>query len=190
MTTTTTIRLDQLTAEQREALFHDNIKLAEYIAKRYGQGRLPHDDRRQAARIGLMKAARKWDPTLSEQFSPYAAVAVRREIDRVSCREVISAMMTDIDGLAACADGPDPEQELLNAQQEQELERIAAEQHRELVDAAAPRKRAWRGHVWSPREVVEMYAKGTPQARIALALGVSRQRIGQIVADARKRAAQ
>lgn len=188
----------RLTTAQRLALFEDNEKLAEWATSHYfklfgHQSRLSADEFRQAARIGLMKASRNWDPNRGTAFSAYAEAAMRNEIQRTDQLEgsieirdddnnVVRLAFRDIDELATVM--PDtnilgPEQELLSAEQEKML--------LDMINASGARKRAWRGHVWNPSEVAERLMQGDTQASIAAALGVSRQRIGQIVDSIRRR---
>ncbi len=67
-------------------LVEGNIGLIYAIARRYGLD-LPYDDRLQAGRIGLMRAAMTWDPSRSE-FSTYAYLRIRAEINYTCAFEV------------------------------------------------------------------------------------------------------
>ena len=63
---------EPLTMEQRK-LVAEHYKYAERLADRRVRSCLPPEDRRQEAYIGLMYAARTFDPGMGWQFKTYAA---------------------------------------------------------------------------------------------------------------------
>lgn len=63
-----------------EQLVSSHMPLAASIAKRYSGYQLPLDDLFQEACIGLMKAARKFDPSIGVRFATYAQHQMKSEI--------------------------------------------------------------------------------------------------------------
>lgn len=65
------------------ALVEANLRFVVYVAKGYyaRSRRVPFDDIVAAGNIGLVKAARKWDPSLGFRFCSFAVWRIRSEID-------------------------------------------------------------------------------------------------------------
>jgi len=165
----------ELSQKERKALFDRNIRLAEWCARRYGQGQLSHDDRRQAARIGLWKACMSWSSD-GAALSTYALRCIYNEI-RLACARERVREYADVDLLVDVLEDtsmPTPEQVL--AQREQAV----------LGEALSVANRVpHRVKRATAADIVTMMGEGRLQSEIAQALGVSRQRIGQVVADVR-----
>ena len=59
-----------------------NIPVAEAVASRYHQRGLDDDDIDAVARLGLVKAARRFDPSLGHDFLSFAVPTIRGEVRR------------------------------------------------------------------------------------------------------------
>ncbi len=67
----------------RERLIHRYLPLANSIARRFDRGdRVPLDDLRQIAAIGLLKALDRYDPAVGTAFSTFAVPTMQGEIRR------------------------------------------------------------------------------------------------------------
>lgn len=66
----------------RDQLFGCHMKLAVWIARRYGWSRLPLEDRIQEGNIGLLKAIDRFDPRRGSKFSTYAVWWIRQGVTR------------------------------------------------------------------------------------------------------------
>jgi RNA polymerase sigma-B factor len=66
----------------RDELVTRHLRLAEQIARRYGHTSEPLDDLVQVARIGLINAARRWDPDRGTAFSTFAVPTIMGELRR------------------------------------------------------------------------------------------------------------
>ena len=77
-----------------EALVLDNLGLARMVAHRYMNTGIEFDDLEQTARIGLVKAARKYDPERGVKFSAFAVPVMNNEINLVlrGMRKCVSAV--------------------------------------------------------------------------------------------------
>lgn len=78
-------RLTALSAQgdsyAREKLIESNLRLVVSIAKRYlANSKMPFIDLIQEGNIGLIKAAKKFDPTLGYKFSTYATWWIKQSI--------------------------------------------------------------------------------------------------------------
>jgi RNA polymerase sigma factor CnrH len=72
---------DTLTTADRDALFSDNLPLADYLLGRlHLPGWVDPDDARQEALVGLWKAAEKFDPSRGLKFSALATACVRNQV--------------------------------------------------------------------------------------------------------------
>ena len=80
-----------LTPAQSQLIVRDNKfvhdGLVHTVARRFAQTGMPYDDIVQAGRLGLVEAARKFDPSRGKQFSTYAVPWVRSEIQRARGRD-------------------------------------------------------------------------------------------------------
>lgn len=65
-----------------EQLVERYLPLAEKVARRYRRSTEPLDDLVQVARIGLLKAATRWDPARGLVFSTYAVPTMMGELRR------------------------------------------------------------------------------------------------------------
>lgn len=172
-----------LTATQMK-LFEDNLRLVPYVAHRYGHNVMPlKDDRLQAARIGLWRAVRSYDPTREIRLVTYAVRVMVRTIRRTAKQErakVPTMLFKDlrwqlrkqrsrsnlIDRLMADSTG-DPESHAMSAAY--------------FAVAARLRLRAREDAAWTPLDVLYMMSQGVRQSDIARKLNISRERIRQIV---------
>jgi len=66
----------------RERLVTEHLPVAEHIARRFSQHGPPEDDVVQVARIGLIKAVDRFDPTLGHDFMSFAVPTVMGEVRR------------------------------------------------------------------------------------------------------------
>jgi RNA polymerase sigma-B factor len=65
-----------------EELAERNLSLADSLAMRYRHTSEPLDDLIQVARLGLIKAARRWDPDRGVAFSAFAVPSILGELRR------------------------------------------------------------------------------------------------------------
>lgn len=68
--------------ELREQLIKDHVALADHLAWRFGHWRRSQEDLVQVARLGLVKAVDRFDPTRGVQFSTYASATILGELKR------------------------------------------------------------------------------------------------------------
>jgi RNA polymerase sigma-B factor len=69
-------------ARAGEQLIEKYLPLADMLARRYARSREPLDDLIQVARLGLLKAASRWDPERGTTFSTYAVPTITGELRR------------------------------------------------------------------------------------------------------------
>jgi RNA polymerase sigma-B factor len=79
-------RRTKATTRQRDRspdeLVAQHLRLAEHIARRYAHTSEPFDDLVQVARIGLINAARRWDPDRGSAFTTFAVPTILGELRR------------------------------------------------------------------------------------------------------------
>ncbi|TYB31947.1 MAG: sigma-70 family RNA polymerase sigma factor [Candidatus Mcinerneyibacterium aminivorans] len=68
--------------EDYHEVIRSNLKLVISIAKKYTKSGYPFEDLIQEGNIGLIKAAKKFNPDLGYQFSTYACWWIRNQIQR------------------------------------------------------------------------------------------------------------
>jgi RNA polymerase sigma-B factor len=68
--------------ELREQLIKDHLALADHLAWRFGHWRRSQEDLVQVARLGLVKAVDRFDPSRGVQFSTYASATILGELKR------------------------------------------------------------------------------------------------------------
>jgi RNA polymerase sigma-B factor len=68
--------------ERRERLIEQYLPLADRVARRFTHTSEPFEDLVQVARIGLMKAADRWDPARGIAFSSFAVPTMMGELRR------------------------------------------------------------------------------------------------------------
>jgi RNA polymerase sigma-B factor len=66
----------------RERLVTEHLPVAEHIARRFSRHGAPEDDVIQVARIGLIKAVDRFDPSLGHDFMSFAVPTVMGEVRR------------------------------------------------------------------------------------------------------------
>jgi RNA polymerase sigma-B factor len=69
-------------ADERRRMVERYLPLADKLARRYSHTSEPLDDLIQVARIGLLKAVDRWDPSRGTQFSTYAVPTITGELRR------------------------------------------------------------------------------------------------------------
>lgn len=69
-------------ADREHALVLNNIRLAEAIARRYSSVSSDPRDIRQVAMLGLVKAAKRFDPSRGFEFAAFASPTIAGEIKR------------------------------------------------------------------------------------------------------------
>ena len=162
-----------------ERLVRENQKLVDYMVnrylKRYYVGDMEREDLVSWGMIGLLQAARAWDPERSSSFSTLACKAIERMIIRGVSREwkPEQAQATlSLDGLVfgedgegrearyvdQIADSQDVEQEFLNSETGMAV--------RAALEQLKPEQR---------RLIEQHFYEGTPVREIADALGMTRQ---------------
>lgn len=154
--------------------FKANIRLAHWVAHRYGHGILPMlDDRIQAARIGLWKAVLHHDPTKAK-LTTFAVRVMINEILHAGIDERRPAGTVCIEDVqAVLAEHRDnPEALLLRHEENAALSTFAAK---------VQRKRGRKGATWTATDVAAEIDKGHRPAEVARMFGVSRERIRQII---------
>jgi RNA polymerase sigma factor (sigma-70 family) len=164
-----------------ERLVHENQKLVHFQVNRYLQryfvGDMEREDLVSWGMIGLVQAARAWDPERAASFSTLACRAIERMIIRGVRREWKPERAAATVSLHEIISG----EERAGAQ-ERFVDLIAAEQNveGEFLDSEA--RTAVRSAVAqlspSQRRLIERhYYEDVPVARLAEELGVSRQGI-------------
>jgi len=68
--------------ESQQALVEQHLDLAHRLARKYSNYGASADDARQAAAVGLVKAARRYDPDLGVPFVAYAIPTILGELRR------------------------------------------------------------------------------------------------------------
>jgi RNA polymerase sigma-B factor len=66
----------------RERLIRSHLPLAMSVARRYDHGRVPLEDLRQVAAIGLINAVERFDPDHGAAFSSFAVPTIEGEVRR------------------------------------------------------------------------------------------------------------
>ena len=66
----------------RSRMVEQHVPLADKLARRYGYTSEPIDDLTQVARLGLIKAAARWDPARGTAFSTFAVPTILGELRR------------------------------------------------------------------------------------------------------------
>src|SRR5713101_3820972 len=121
-----------------EQLVRDNQKLVDYMVnrylKRYFVGDMEREDLVSWGMIGLLQAARAWDPERSRSFATLACKAIERMIVRGVRREwkpEQAAATVSLDGLMSGEEAADREERF--------VDRVADEQdvERELLEGAS-----------------------------------------------------
>jgi len=69
-------------ADDRRRMVERYLSLADKLARRYAYTSEPLDDLIQVARIGLLKAVDRWDPSRGTQFTTYAIPTITGELRR------------------------------------------------------------------------------------------------------------
>jgi RNA polymerase sigma factor (sigma-70 family) len=169
-------------------LVRDNDGLARAYAKRYFS-RHDYADILQSARIGLVKAAQKYDPSRDVAFSTFAYIYIHGAIiDYFHCDSHLISYpshvqkngVVDVEGAArivASLDDLEYEGNWLRDNSSFEnklLSRICLE---EVLSALKPRE----------RRLINMLAMGDNQADIARKMRISRTRVGQLLERIREK---
>jgi RNA polymerase sigma factor (sigma-70 family) len=161
------------TSDTQTQTFEANLGLATWVAMRFGHSVLPSlDDRIQAARIGLWKAVLHHDPVKSK-LTTFAVRVMLNEIVRVGRREhAIDALPIETVMHAVQDAALNPEQQILLREAQEPLSRFAGQ---------VTRKRIYRGATWTASDVAAMIDAGKRPVEVARILGVSRERIRQVL---------
>jgi RNA polymerase sigma-B factor len=69
-------------AQSPDELVAQNLGLAEHVARRFRHTSEPFDDLVQVARLGLVNAAKRWDPDRGVAFSTFAVPTITGELRR------------------------------------------------------------------------------------------------------------
>lgn len=68
-----------------EELVHRNLRFVISVAKQYSTANIPLGDLINEGNLGLMEAARKFDPTMGNKFISYAVWYIRKDIFKYLC---------------------------------------------------------------------------------------------------------
>jgi RNA polymerase sigma factor (sigma-70 family) len=162
-----------------ECLVHENEKLVQLVVnrylKRYFVPGMEREDLVSWGMIGLVNAARAWDPERAGSFSTLAYRVIERSIERGVMREWKPEQAAVTVSLDALVSG-----EETGEREESFLERMAGEQdvEREILQEAtqAAVRTAVAGLSEPQRRLIEMrFYDEVPADEAAAALGVSRQ---------------
>jgi RNA polymerase sigma-B factor len=66
----------------RNELVEEHVRLAEFLARRFAHRGESHDDLRQVALVGLLKAVERFEPDRGLQFSSFATPTITGELKR------------------------------------------------------------------------------------------------------------
>jgi RNA polymerase sigma-B factor len=66
----------------RNELVEEHVRLAEFLARRFSHRGEAHDDLRQVALVGLLKAVERFEPDRGLQFSSFATPTITGELKR------------------------------------------------------------------------------------------------------------
>jgi RNA polymerase sigma factor for flagellar operon FliA len=162
-----------------ERLVRENQKLVDYMVnrylKRYYVGDMEREDLVSWGMIGLLQAARAWDPERSSSFSTLACKAIERMIIRGVSREwkpEQAAATLSLDGLVFGEDGDGREARFVDqiaGEQDVEQEFLNSETGmavRAALEKLQPEQR---------RLIEQHFYEGTPVREIASELGLTRQ---------------
>jgi RNA polymerase sigma factor (sigma-70 family) len=162
-----------------ERLVRDNQKLVDYMVnrylKRYFVGDMEREDLVSWGMIGLLQAARAWDPERSHSFSTLACKAIERMIVRGVSREwkpEQAAATLSLDGLVFGEEAEGREARF--------VDQIAGEQdvEQELLDSETgiAVRSALEQLRPEQRQLIERhYYEGVPVRELAEELGLTRQ---------------
>jgi RNA polymerase sigma factor (sigma-70 family) len=156
-------------ADCLDHLVRKNEALIAWFLQRVARGPLTYEEARQAGRIGLWKALRGFDPTRGFTFSTYAVVAIRRHIQREAQRQKRFGRSLPEVPLASPVD-------LLEQAHKSILSQAVQRWVRQLSPRLADILRAYYGLGNAPPQTQRM---------IARELGVTHQRVQQLLAEAR-----
>jgi RNA polymerase sigma factor (sigma-70 family) len=161
----------------REQVLQENMKLVVWCAKRFGPRQMALEDRVQEAVLEAWAKLGKYDPDRDLALSTFLTSVLRNRLYtlcRNSKREVVTLLLKE--NIPSETDNP-------------EAAVMAGDAHREALCAVAGigRKQHYRDNRFQHSDVVEMLACGMTKSEISRKLGVSRERIGQIVTEVRAR---
>jgi RNA polymerase sigma factor (sigma-70 family) len=164
---------------EAEQLVRDNEKLVDYMVNRYLQryfvGDMEREDLVSWGMIGLLQAARAWDPARSRSFSTLACKAIERMIIRGVSREWKpdqAAATLSLDGLVFGEEGEGGDTRF--------VDRVAGEQdvEQQLLDSETglALRSALEQLPPDQRRLIERhYYEGVPVRELAQELGLTRQ---------------
>jgi RNA polymerase sigma factor (sigma-70 family) len=163
----------------RTQVLQENMKLVVWCAKRFGPRQMSLEDRVQEAALAAWLNLAKYDPERDRALSTFLSVVMRNRLYtlcRESQREVVTVALNE--GIPVMSTNDDPEAPIL-----------MFDAHREVMRAVSSIgcNRHYRDNRFQHSDVVEMLACGMTKSEISRKLGVSRERIGQIVAEVRAR---
>lgn len=154
---------------------HDG--LVHWVLRRYGGATLPYDEALQAGRLGLWQALLHFDPARGTAFSTYAVPAIRRQVQRASQQEHRFWRARPALPPAAVLDPVDAVVEALDHARLRPALAAACAQLPARLAALLHARYGWAGQ---PPQT---------QQALAQALGVTRQRVQQLLVEAHLRLA-
>lgn len=179
--------------DAERALVEENIKLAVTLARRYSTAfRMPIEDLIQEGTIGLLSAAKKYDPSLGHKFSTYATWWIRQTITNY-CRKQIAHGVTPGINTNNANSRPitylledyesenDSESELSNCLLTDRKTPEPPEQFERSENSKMIREFI-KTQPLKNRKVIRMWIAGHDGSEIEAALGISRQSVQQYLA--------
>jgi RNA polymerase sigma factor (sigma-70 family) len=159
------------------ALMAQHDGLVHWVLRRSGRAALPYDEALQSGRLGLWQALLHFDPTRGTTLATYAVPAIRRQVQRAS--QQAQRFWRALPVLPPVA-APDPVDALVEALDRARLRQALTAALAQLPARLAALLRARYGWAGQP-----------PQTQLALAqtLGVTRQRVQQLLVEAHLRLA-
>jgi RNA polymerase primary sigma factor len=164
---------------KEEKLVTDNLGYVITLARQYSSDILSTDDLVSEGAIGMMKAAKKYDPSRQKPFVTFAAPYIRQAIEQAISRLDSEATVRSTD--ESLPRGSHNNYTLLNVLEDQNAPRADAASELTLSDEmlSSMNRLDQRQHAVISRYYGVGYERQT-MAEIAAAMGMKRERVRQV----------